>query len=78
MDLIKVPVIVKDWTYSLPNDVDYVPIVTSIGGSKQTTYVPVRTEITINLSPSYTPHKLRKKFSLETLSNGTAYKDGFV
>lgn len=74
----KVPVVVKDWTYSLPNDVDYVPVVTNIQGQRQTTYVPTRTEITVNLSPSYTPHKIRKRFDLNTLANGKGYRDGFV
>lgn len=74
----KVPVIVKDWTYSLPNDVDYVPVVTTVNGAKQTTFVPTRTEITVNLAPSYTPHKIRKQFDLDSLTNGRGYRDGFV
>jgi hypothetical protein len=75
----KVPVIVKDYIYSLPEDVDYVPVVSkSANGQKQTTYVPTRTNITINLAPSYTPHKLRKRFDIDGLARGTSYRDGFI
>lgn len=75
----KVPVIVKDYMVSLPDDVDYVPVVSNTGqGEKQTTYVPTRTNITVNLAPSYTPHKLRKRFDIDSLANGRSYKDGFI
>ena len=75
----KVPVIVQNYTYSLPEDVDYVPVVSNAGnGQKQTTYLPTRTNITLNLAPSYTPHKLRKRFDIDSLATGTAYRDGFI
>lgn len=74
----KVPVIVKDYSYQLPDDVDYVPVISNVAGGSQTTYIPTRTSITINLIPSYTPHKLRKRFDLDSLANGTAYRDGFI
>ena len=70
----KVPVVVTNWTMQLPDDVDYVPVV--IGDT--TTYVPTKTNISVNLLPTYTPHKMRTRFSLESVTNGTAYKDGFI
>jgi hypothetical protein len=70
----KVPVVVTNWSMQLPDNVDYVPVV--VGGT--TTYVPTLTNIMINLKPQYTPHKLRRKFSVEAVTNGIAYKDGFI
>jgi hypothetical protein len=70
----KVPVVVTNWSMQLPDNVDYVPVV--VGG--KTTYVPTLTNIMINLKPQYTPHKLRRKFSVEAVTNGIAYKDGFI
>jgi hypothetical protein len=70
----KVPVVVTNWSMQLPDNVDYVPVVV---GDK-TTYVPTLTNIMINLKPQYTPHKLRRKFSVEAVTNGIAYKDGFI
>lgn len=75
----KVPVVVTNYTIELPPDVDYVPVETGIGGEGgEVTYVPTNTNITVNLTPTYTPHKLRKRFDLESLANGRAYKDGFI
>jgi hypothetical protein len=70
----KVPVVVTNWSMQLADNVDYVPVV--VGG--KTTYVPTLTNIMINLKPQYTPHKLRRKFSVEAVTNGIAYKDGFI
>lgn len=70
----KVPVVVTNWSMQLPDNVDYVPVV--VGDT--TTYVPTLTNIMINLKPQYTPHKLRRKFSVEAVTSGVAYKDGFI
>jgi hypothetical protein len=42
------------------------------------TYVPTRTNITITLTPTYTPDKLRRRFDLEAITSGRAYRDGFI
>lgn len=70
----KVPVVVSNWSMQLPDNVDYVPVVVN----NQTTYVPTLTNILINLKPQYTPHKLRKRFSVEGITSGAAYTDGFI
>ena len=70
----KVPVVVTNWSMQLPDNVDYVPVV--VGDT--TTYVPTLTNIMINLKPQYTPHKLRRRFSVEAVTSGVAYKDGFI
>jgi len=58
----------------LGNSVDYVPV--TVQGT--VTYVPTLTDISVVLSPQYTPTKLRRKFDLEAISNGALYKDGFI
>jgi hypothetical protein len=73
----KVPVVVTDYQYDLNPDVDYVPVKTDIAGD-ETTYVPVISNISITLQPSYTPHKLRKRFDLDKFVTGESYKDGFI
>lgn len=70
----KVPVVITNYQIELPSDVDYVPVV--VGDT--TTYVPAKTSILINLSPTYTPHKLRKNFSLDDVANGRLYKGGYI
>ena len=75
----KVPVVVTNYTMELPGDVDYVPVETGIGDEGgEVTYVPTKSNITVNLTPTYTPHKLRRRFDLESITNGRAYKDGFI
>ena len=76
----KVPVFINDYSIQLPEDCDYVPVETNVGGSgeKETTYVPTRMNVMVNLIPNYAPKKTRKKFDLDSLRKGTAYKDGFI
>lgn len=71
----KVPVVVSNYSIQLPDNVDYVPV--QVAGDTLT-YVPTMTNIMITLKPQYTPHKLRKNFSLEQLTSGAAYKQGFM
>lgn len=70
----KVPVVVGSYQMSLPDDVDYVPVVFR----DEITYVPSKSNITVNLIPTYTPHKIRRKFDLQGITNGATYKDGFI
>lgn len=70
----KVPVVVTNYSIQLPDNVDYVPVQVN----DTVTYVPTLTNIMINLKPQYTPHKLRRRFSLENITSGAAYKDGFI
>lgn len=73
----KIPVVVTDYQYQLGDDVDYVPVKTGTVGD-ETTYVPTVSNISITLQPSYTPHKLRKKFDLNKFTTGVSYKEGFI
>jgi len=73
----KVPVVITDYQYQLGDDVDYVPVKTGTNGD-ETTYVPTVSNISITLQPTYTPHKLRKKFDLNKFTTGVNYKEGFI
>ncbi len=70
----KVPVVMTSYNIQLPEEVDYVPV--KVGDT--VTHVPTRTNIMVNLEPTYTPQKLRRKFNLDMLTSGQAYKDGFI
>lgn len=74
----KVPVVVSNYTIEYGRDVDYVPVIIQGNDGPRTTYVPTKTNITVTLTPQYTPHKLRKRFDIESIANGTSYKDGFI
>ena len=74
----KVPVIVLSYSLELPADIDYVPVEIRVGDDATTTYVPTESTVTLDVYPSYTPHKLRKNFNLNTLRSGQAYKDGYI
>jgi hypothetical protein len=70
----KVPVVMTSYSIMLQEEVDYVPV--KVGD--KVTHVPTRTNIMVNLEPTYTPQKLRRKFNLDKLTSGEAYKDGFI
>lgn len=70
----KVPVVVTNWSMQLPDDVDYIPVVVN----DLVTHVPSKTNIVITLTPTYTPHKVRRRFDLDAVRSGQAYKDGFI
>ena len=73
----KVPVVLTSYSMSYPADVDYVPVHTGVGGG-EVTYVPTLINLQLNMQPNYTPHKLRKQFSLTAFTSGKNYKDGFI
>ena len=74
----KVPVVLRDYTIQLPDDVDYIPVVSKVDGNDQTTFMPTRMNISVNLMPAPTPKKVREKFNVESFRNGKLYKDGFI
>jgi hypothetical protein len=70
----KVPVIIRNYNFQLPPNVDYVPV--KYGDT--TTMMPTETSIMIELAPQYTYRKTRKKFNLGEFTSGRALKDGFI
>jgi len=69
-----VPVIIRNYNFQLPPDVDYVPV--KFKGT--TTYMPAETSIMIELAPQYTYKKTRKRFDLNAFTSGKQYNQGFI
>lgn len=73
----RVPVVITSYSITYPSDVDYIPVSSNVL-EQEVTYVPTLMNLQLNLSPSYTPHKLRKRFDLQAFASGKNYKDGFI
>jgi hypothetical protein len=87
-----VPVVIKTFDYTLPGDVDYVPINTgaatgnnynlnSNGVGTQLsgfTYVPVQLTTNIELDVQYIPIKLRNEFNLDLFRQGKLINGGYI
>ena len=83
-----VPVIARSVGFSLANDVDYVPVEQSFsdffetGGNEiitvnnNTTYVPAKLDMFIELVPQYNPKKVRDKFNLRDFASGKSLDNG--
>ena len=74
----KVPVIIRSYSFNLPDSVDYVPVEVGSGAKKTITYMPTETEIMIDMAPQYTYKKLRKRFDLDAFTSGKDYNKGFI
>lgn len=70
----KVPVTVVNYQVEYPQDVDYMPVQVN----DTVTYVPAITNIMVTLQPTYTAQKMRRRFDVQALANGVAYRDGFI
>ena len=70
----KVPVIIRNYNFQLPADVDYVPV--QFKGT--TTYMPAETSLMIELAPQYTYKKTRTSFDLNSFTSGRDYTKGFI
>lgn len=87
-----VPVVIKTFDYTLPADIDYVPVNTSsfslgnITGSPATntttkkgwTYVPTHLSVSITLDTQYTPYTLRQDFNLDKFRTGKLMDQGWI
>ena len=73
----KVPVVVTNYSILFPENVDYVPV--EMNHAQGTvTYVPTISDISVTLTPQYTPRKIRAKFDVEGIANGKNFTDGFI
>ena len=70
----KVPVVITNYSFQLDNSVDYVPVTVQ----DTVTYVPTKADVMVQLLPTFTPTKLRRKFDLQAVANGSLYEDGFI
>ena len=87
-----VPVIIKNFEYTLPADVDYVPISTfdntifstNIGVSLPPgknggyTWVPTHLKVQLDLDTQYIPIKLRNEFNLDEFRQGKMINKGYI
>lgn len=69
-----VPVVVRDFSYSLPNDVNYITV--KIGN--YTNKVPVDITLTVDLVPTYSRNKISNDFSLNKFADGALLGKGFI
>ena len=75
-----IPVVIKNYNYTLEPNVDYVPVVFN----NNTSWVPTKINILITLDTYYNPNTLRDKFNLDSflqgkLLNGTdGSNEGFM
>ena len=87
-----VPVIVKEFSYTLPGDVDYVPVNTQLNqlyssnigvslaptGSSGYTYVPTQITVSLSMDAQYIPIQLRKQFNLDLFRQGKLMNNGYI
>jgi hypothetical protein len=85
-----VPVVVKNFDFTLPGDIDYVPVNTSNMSSPLTTvilppgqnagfsYVPTHMTVTIDLDTQYTPITVRNEFNLDEFRKGKLLNKGYI
>src|SRR5215471_12334036 len=88
-----VPVIIKTFEYTLPADIDYVPVNTSnfspdgkpsnIDATGQTTkqgwtYLPTHLQVNIQMEHQYTPYLIRQTFNLDKFRTGHLMDQGWI
>lgn len=88
-----VPVLVKDFGYTAPADVDYVPVYTGglgpyivedkqvalpTGSSGGYTWVPTHLSVTVELDTQYTPITMRNEFNLDKFRSGKLINGGYI
>lgn len=70
-----IPVVVKDYTYELLNDVDYIPVVRS---TEDVSYVPTKVTITVVMGIQQNPFITRTQFNLDKFKRGGMLDRGFI
>lgn len=86
----KVPVVVKDFSYTYDARIDYVSVNTSgfsgdpkgvnlpAGSSGGMTQVPTHLSVTVELDTQYTPIDLRNNFNLDEFRSGKLINKGYI
>lgn len=74
MNFNRVPVLLTNFTFTYPDDQDYVEVEVEGAGTVQ---LPVFMVIAIDLLPQYSPQKQRN-FSVGAFASGNLYRDGFI
>lgn len=87
-----VPVVVKEFSYSLPADVDYVPVNTHLNNlysnnigvslaptnASGYTYVPTHLSVSLSMDVQYIPIQLRNEFNLDLFRQGKLMNNGYI
>ena len=79
-----IPVVITDFNFVLPDDVDYIPVntndvppnSTTLTGSNSVTMVPTSTVMNITLQPLYSRSEISSKFSLKEFASGNLVSSG--
>ena len=87
------PVIVTSFAYTLPADIDYVPVFRSSGttnysanigvagpgmSSTENSFVPTHLKLSIELQAQYAPIDVRNSFNLDDFRSGKLYNKGYI
>ena len=67
-----VPVVLRSFTYTLPEDTDYVTV--EVNG--ESISVPTLVLVSIELSPQLTPSKVKSKFNITSFASGRLLNGG--
>ena len=70
-----VPCIIRDFTWNLDSDLDYVEI---LSGKNKGMRVPVHNMFVLSLSTTYAPKDVREDFSVKELLKGNLKDQGYV
>jgi hypothetical protein len=72
-----VPCMIRDFTWNLDSDIDYVEI-TDPNNSKKIIRIPVMNMFVLSLSTTYSPKDVREKFSVKHYLQGNLKDQGYV
>lgn len=68
---VNVPVVIRDFTHNLDNDVDYV----SASGDMS---IPISSTFVLSLSTTYSPNNVRDNFSVSDYASGNLRNKGYI
>lgn len=71
----RVPVFIGSYSFSYPEDVDYVKVDAPVVGGVE---LPVSMIISVDLIPHYPPSMTTEQFSIAQLASGELYRGGFI
>lgn len=87
-----VPVVIKNFDFTYPADIDYVPVYTGTnrgysanigvalpeGSSGGYSYVPTHLTVSLELDTQYIPIRMRNEFNLDEFRKGNLVNKGFI
>jgi hypothetical protein len=73
-----VPCIIRDFTWNLDSDIDYVEIIPDTKKPRKIMRIPVSNMFVLSLSTTYSPKSIRENFSVEDYLKGNLKDKGYV